>query len=65
MIEVNGHRVEYVKNENVKQLLMRMKYSFPLVVTKINDEVIPRNKYSDTIIPDNSKISIIHMISGG
>jgi len=65
VIEVNGKQFDFVKNETVKQLLSRMKYTFPLVVVKINDKVVPRNDFSEIIIPDNSKISVIHMISGG
>jgi len=65
MIEVNKREVEFVKNETVDKLLKRMKYSFPLVIVKINNEIIPRKKFSEVIVPDNSKISVIHMISGG
>jgi len=65
MIEVNKRGVEFIKNETVDQLLKRMKYSFPLVIVKINSEIIPRKRYPLVIVPDNSKISVIHMISGG
>jgi len=65
VIEVNGKQLDFVENETVKQLLSRMKYTFPLVVVKINDKVVPRNDFSEIVIPDNSKISVIHMISGG
>jgi thiamine biosynthesis protein ThiS len=64
-IEVNSRKVEWVKDESVKDLLKRMKYSFPLVIVKINEKIIPRSKYSEEIIPDNSKVAVIHMISGG
>ena len=64
-IEVNGRKVDWVENENIKDFLKRMKYTFPLVVVKINDEVIPRSKFSEVILPDDSKIAVIHMISGG
>ena len=64
-IEVNGRTVEWVENESVKDLLKRMKYTFPLVVVKINDKLIPRSDFSEVIIPDNSKVAVIHMISGG
>jgi thiamine biosynthesis protein ThiS len=42
-----------------------MKYTFPLVIVKINDKVIPRSNFSEVTIPDNSKVAVIHMISGG
>jgi len=65
VIEVNGNEFEWIENETVKSMLKRVKYTFPLVVVKINNMVIPRKEFSKVIIPDNSKISVIHMISGG
>ncbi len=65
MIEVNSKKIDWVENETVTQLLKRMKYTFPLVVVKINDKVILRSNFPETLIPDNSKIAVIHMISGG
>ena len=64
-IEVNSKKVEWVENETVSQLLKRMGYVFPLVVVKINEKVIPKNGFSKAIVPDKSKIAVIHMISGG
>ena len=64
-IEVNNNKVDWIENETVQDLLKRMKYTFPLVIVKINDKVIPRSEFSEVKVPDNSKISVIHMISGG
>ncbi len=64
-IEVNGRKIDWAENETIKQLLRRMKYTFPLVVVKINNQVIPRSDFSNAIVPNNSKIDVIHMISGG
>lgn len=64
-IKVNGKEIKWIKDESVKDLLKRVKYSFPLVVVKINDKVIPRSNFSEVAVPDNSKIDVIHMISGG
>lgn len=64
-IEVNNNEVEWIKDETVTQLLKRMRFTFPLVVVKINGEVIPRNDFSNVIIPDDAQVAVIHMISGG
>jgi thiamine biosynthesis protein ThiS len=64
-IEVNSKKFEWVENETVSQLLKRMGYVFPLVVVKINDKIIPKNDFSNVVVPDKSKIAVIHMISGG
>jgi len=65
MIEVNGRKINWVKDETVKDLLKRVRYTFPLVVVKIDENVVLRKNFSETKIPNNSKISVIHMISGG
>ena len=65
MIKVNGKKTIWIENETVKELLKRVRYTFPLVVVKINEKVVLRKDFSDTIVPDNSKISVIHMTSGG
>jgi len=64
-ITVNGNKVNWIDKETIKELLKRMRYTFPLVVIKINDRVIPRKDFSEVIVPDESKIDVIHMISGG
>ena len=64
-IVVNKKKVEWKKNETVDQLLKRVGYVFPLVIVKIDGVVIPRHDYSRVIIPDETVIDVIHMISGG
>ena len=64
-IKVNDKQIDWVVNETITDLLKRMRYTFPLVVVKINDKVVPRKDFSKVKIPDNSKVAVIHMISGG
>lgn len=64
-IEVNSKNVNWVQNETIEDLLKRMKYTFPLVVVKINDKVVIKQDFPKVLIPDKSKINVIHMISGG
>ena len=64
-IEVNGQNIDFVKNETVENLLKRMKYTFPLIIVKINDKLIEKKEYTNFVVPDKAKISVIHMISGG
>ncbi|KYK29052.1 MAG: thiamine biosynthesis protein ThiS [Candidatus Proteinoplasmatales archaeon SG8-5] len=64
-IKVNTKPVDWVEGETVTQLLSRMTYTFPLVVVKIDGEVIPKSEYPNTYIPDDSEVEVIHLISGG
>jgi len=65
MITVNKRDIEWIENETIQELLKRMKYTFPLVIVKINNNIISRNQYSETIVPDDASVDVIHMISGG
>jgi thiamine biosynthesis protein ThiS len=64
-IKVNTKPVEWVDGETVTQLLKRMNYTFPLVVVKLNNLVIAKSDFTTTLIPDNSVVEVIHLISGG
>ena len=64
-ITVNKRTVDWLENETVAQLLKRMKYTFPLIIVKIDKKIIPRKDHNSYIIPDGSVVDAIHMISGG
>lgn len=64
-ITVNTKPVDWVEGESVADLLKRMNYTFPLVVVKIDGEVIPKADFGSTVIPDDSVVEVIHLISGG
>ena len=64
-IEVNTRTIDWVENETVQALLDRMNYSFPLIIVKIDGTLIPKDEYSNSLIPDGSKVEMVHLISGG
>lgn len=64
-ITVNGKTLEYIDQETVSDLLKRMKYTFPLIIVKINGKLIKKEDYKNTLIPNNSEVKVIHLISGG
>ena len=65
MIKVNGRDKEWEENLTVAFLLERCKYTFPLIMVKINDKYIPKEKYKDTAIIDGDDVQVIHSIAGG
>ncbi|GAG35747.1 unnamed protein product [marine sediment metagenome] len=65
MIKVNGRAVEWEENLIVELLLKKCKYTFPLIMVKINGKYIPKEKYKDTLIADNDDVQVIHSIAGG
>ncbi len=64
-IEVNSVRHDWVENETIARLLKRVNYIFPMIVVKVNGVVVPKTRYDGELIPDGSKIEVIHIESGG
>ena len=64
-IIVNGRVMEYKENESVKKLLKRMNYMFPLVVVKLDGQIIPRELFISTKLHDGAVVEVIHLTSGG
>lgn len=65
MIRVNGRDMEWEEDLNVDLLLKKCKYTFPLIMVKINGKYVPKEKYKDTLIKDNDDVQAIHSIAGG
>ena len=65
MIKVNGRDREWEENLTVDLLLKKCKYSFPLIMVKVNSKYIPKEKYQDTLIMNNDDVQVIHSIAGG
>jgi thiamine biosynthesis protein ThiS len=65
MIKVNGRDREWEENLTVELLLKKCKYTFPLIMVKVNGKYIPKEKYKDTAIMDGDDVRVIHSIAGG
>jgi thiazole synthase/sulfur carrier protein len=64
-IVVNQKRWDWVEGETVAQLLVRVKYTYPLVAVKIDGRLVPKAEYEKQTIPDNSIVEVVHLMSGG
>ncbi len=65
MIEVNENKIAWRQNLSVSELLKICKYSFPLIIDKVNGEFVAKSEYDTFFIADGSTVSVIHLMSGG
>ncbi|MBP7333353.1 MAG: sulfur carrier protein ThiS, partial [Candidatus Cloacimonas sp.] len=49
----------------VADALKMMNYTFKMLVIKMNGELVKRENWQTTPIPENADIKVIHLISGG
>jgi sulfur carrier protein len=66
MIRVNNqYEVEWQPGMTVQDLLDELKFTFRLIVVKINGQVVLRPDYATTSVPDGAEVQALHLISGG
>jgi sulfur carrier protein len=66
MIHVNNqYNVEWRAGMTVQDLLDALKFSFRMIVVKINGQVVLRPDFATTPVPENAEVQAIHLIGGG
>lgn len=62
---MNGNIIEWSEGMTVRDILTVMKYSFKLLIIKVNGELVKRDQYDAYKVPVNSEVEVIHLMSGG
>ncbi len=66
MIRVNEqYDVDYAPGMTVQDLLDALKFSFRMIVVKVDGQVVLRKDFKTTKVPDGAEVQAIHLISGG
>jgi sulfur carrier protein len=66
VIRVNGqYDVEHRDGMTVQDVLDALRFSFRMIVVKIDGKVVLRRDFATTLVPDGAEMQAIHLISGG
>ena len=66
MIRVNNqYEVEHRPGMTVQDVLAALKFSFRMIVVKVDGRVVLRKDFATTEVPDGADMQAIHLISGG
>ena len=65
MITVNGDTLAWHEGMTVRDVLTAKRYTFRMLVVRINGTVIPKTGFDIAVIPDGAVVDVIHLISGG
>ena len=62
-----NNRKETIDKEEITlaELIEYKKFTFKLLVTKVNGQLIKKDVRSESIIRDGDEVNVLHMISGG
>ena len=65
MITVNGKPTELEATTTVAALLRELGFVWPMLVVRVNGQLIKRERFDDTSVTDGDAVDVIHMMSGG
>jgi sulfur carrier protein len=65
MIRINEEEVGWEEGMTVSSLLAKCRYTFPLIIVKINGELVPRREFEQHAVADGDRVEAIHLMSGG
>ena len=64
-ITVNGKRVELEGRMSVASMLEKLGYVWPLIVVKVNGQLVAREQFATSEVGGGDVVEAIHMMSGG
>ncbi|MDQ7824669.1 MAG: sulfur carrier protein ThiS [Candidatus Eremiobacteraeota bacterium] len=65
MVTVNGRPVNIEGELSVQQLLAECRFTYPMIIVRINGIVIPEDRYATTLVSQGDTVDAIHMVAGG
>lgn len=62
-----NNKVEVFNSEllTIRELLQLKKYTFKMLVIKINGTLVKKNDYDITTVKEGDDVMVLHLISGG
>jgi len=62
-----NNRVESFDKEQmtVAQIMDAKSFRFRILVVRLNDNIVKKDKYGETMVKDGDDLKIIHLVSGG
>ena len=65
MIEVNGKKLAWEEGMTVRRVLQLMNYTFPLIIVRVNGELVNNQDWDTTVIPQGANVQALHQMAGG
>ncbi|HNZ98287.1 sulfur carrier protein ThiS [Ruminococcus sp.] len=64
MVKINGELLEK-DGKTVTEMLSDMEISGQRVAVEINEEIVPKVKYDETILKDGDHVEVVRFVGGG
>ena len=64
-MKVNGEQIQLAKATTLEEFLKEQGYNIQRIAIERNDEIVPRENFSDVMLSDSDIIEVVHFMGGG
>ncbi len=65
MITVNGKQIQLASEMSVADYLEQNNYQIKRIAVELNEEILPKYSYSDTMLKDGDRLEVVTLVGGG
>ena len=65
MITVNGKQIQLASKMSVADYLEQNNYQIKRIAVELNEEILPKYSYSDTMLKDGDRLEVVTFVGGG
>ena len=65
MITVNGKQIQLISEMSVADYLEENNYQIHRIAVEMNEEILPKYSYSETMLKDGDRREVVTFVGGG
>lgn len=65
MITVNGKQIQLTSEVSVADYLEQNNYQINRIAVEMNEEILPKYSYSETMLKDGDRLEVVTFVGGG
>ena len=65
MITVNGKQIQLASEMSVADYLEQNNHQIKRIAVELNEEILPKYSYSDTMLKDGDRLEVVTFVGGG
>ena len=65
MITVNGKQIQLTSEMSVADYLEENHYQINRIAVEMNEEILPKYSYSETMLKDGDRLEVVTFVGGG
>ena len=62
---VNGDECQLEAGSNLESLIEKLGFADKKIAVELNEQIIPKRLYPETVLQENDNLEIVHAIGGG